>query len=84
MLNSQEKIHDVRTFWQTFLDCSDEHFDQPGVSVFLHTKDGPEPIDDENEIYVFEWKSGGTVVSVSPKIFERVSAILQNPSSDTE
>jgi len=84
MLNFQEKLDTVRTFWQTFLDCSDEHLDQKKTSIFLHTKDGPDPIDNENEIYVLEWKDGGIVISVSSKMFERVSEILQNTFSDIE
>ena len=84
MLSQSEKINVVRTFWQNFLDCSDEHFDQKKTSVFLHNKDASDPIDNENEIYIFELHGGGTVVSVSAKMFERVSVILQTPCAEVE
>lgn len=75
MQSSQEKLGTVRSYWKDFLACSDVHLDTSKVWALPHAEKVLDQIDDD-EIYILEWKNGGTIVSVSSRLVEKVSVIL--------
>lgn len=48
-----------------------------------HAQNVSDHIDDD-EIHILEWKDGGTIVSVPPRLMEKVSVILNEKTSDIE